>query len=203
MVRILFALFVGLGSLLSSAQAQTLLVLGDSLSAGYQMQAEQSWPALLNQKWQEEGGKHTLLNASISGETTQGALARLPAQLKEHKPDWLLIELGGNDGLRGFAPTITRQNLASMIALAKEQQTRVVLTQIQLPRNYGARYLRQFEQIFPELAQANDLPLLPFFMDDIALRPELMMNDGIHPTPAAQPQIRDKVARFMEPLLSQ
>ncbi|AYV36211.1 arylesterase [Aeromonas veronii] len=203
MVRILFALFVGLGSLLSSAQAQTLLVLGDSLSAGYQMQVEQSWPALLSQKWQEEGGKHTLLNASISGETTQGALARLPALLKEHKPDWLLIELGGNDGLRGFAPTITRQNLASMIALAKEQQTRVVLTQIQLPRNYGARYLRQFEQIFPELAQANDLPLLPFFMDDIALRPELMMNDGIHPTPAAQPQIRDKVARFMEPLLSQ
>ncbi|MBL0644782.1 arylesterase [Aeromonas veronii] len=203
MVRILFALFVGLGSLLSSAQAQTLLVLGDSLSAGYQMQVEQSWPALLNQKWLEEGGKHTLLNASISGETTQGALARLPALLKEHKPDWLLIELGGNDGLRGFAPTITRQNLASMIALAKEQQTRVVLTQIQLPRNYGARYLRQFEQIFPELAQANDLPLLPFFMDDIALRPELMMNDGIHPTPAAQPQIRDKVARFMEPLLSQ
>ncbi|WP_088868621.1 arylesterase [Aeromonas veronii] len=203
MVRILFALFVGLGSLLSSAQAQTLLVLGDSLSAGYQMQVEQSWPALLSQKWQEEGGKHTLLNASISGETTQGALARLPALLKEHKPDWLLIELGGNDGLRGFAPTITRQNLASMIALAKEQQTRVVLTQIQLPRNYGARYLRQFEQIFPELAQANDLPLLPFFMDDIALRPELMMNDGIHPTPAAQPQIRDKVARFLEPLLSQ
>ncbi|HDO1327717.1 TPA: arylesterase [Aeromonas veronii] len=203
MVRILFVLFVGLGSLLSSAQAQTLLVLGDSLSAGYQMQVEQSWPALLNQKWQEEGGKHTLLNASISGETTQGALARLPALLKEHKPDWLLIELGGNDGLRGFAPTITRQNLASMIALAKERQTRVVLTQIQLPRNYGARYLRQFEQIFPELAQANDLPLLPFFMDDIALRPELMMNDGIHPTPAAQPQIRDKVARFMEPLLSQ
>lgn len=203
MVRILFALFVGFGSLLSSAQAQTLLVLGDSLSAGYQMQVEQSWPALLNQKWQEEGGKHTLLNASISGETTQGALARLPALLKEHRPDWLLIELGGNDGLRGFAPTITRQNLASMIALAKEQQTRVVLTQIQLPRNYGARYLRQFEQIFPELAQANDLPLLPFFMDDIALRPELMMNDGIHPTPAAQPQIRDKVARFMEPLLSQ
>ncbi len=203
MVRILFALLVGLGSLLSSVQAQTLLVLGDSLSAGYQMRVEQSWPALLNQKWQDEGGKHTLLNASISGETTQGALARLPALLKEHNPDWLLIELGGNDGLRGFAPTITRQNLASMIALAKEQQTRVVLTQIQLPRNYGARYLRQFEQIFPELAETNDLPLLPFFMDDIALRPELMMNDGIHPTPAAQPQIRDKVARFMEPLLSQ
>ncbi|WP_421199255.1 arylesterase [Aeromonas enteropelogenes] len=197
MARILFALCF----LISSVQAQTLLVLGDSLSAGYQMQAQQSWPALLNQKWQNEGAVHSLINASISGETTQGGLARLPALLEEHQPDWLLIELGGNDGLRGFAPAITRKNLADMIALAKANQTRVVLTQIQLPRNYGARYLRQFEQIFPELAEANQLPLLPFFMDDIALRPELMMNDGIHPTPAAQPQIRDKVARFIEPLL--
>lgn len=197
MPRILFALCF----LISSVQAQTLLVLGDSLSAGYQMQAQQSWPALLNQKWQNEGAVHSLINASISGETTQGGLARLPALLEEHQPDWLLIELGGNDGLRGFAPAITRKNLADMIALAKANQTRVVLTQIQLPRNYGARYLRQFEQIFPELAEANKLPLLPFFMDDIALRPELMMNDGIHPTPAAQPQIRDKVARFIEPLL--
>lgn len=197
MARILFALCF----LISSVQAQTLLVLGDSLSAGYQMQAQQSWPALLNQKWQNEGAVHSLINASISGETTQGGLARLPALLEEHQPDWLLIELGGNDGLRGFAPAITRKNLADMIALAKANQTRVVLTQIQLPRNYGAHYLRQFEQIFPELAEANKLPLLPFFMDDIALRPELMMNDGIHPTPAAQPQIRDKVARFIEPLL--
>ncbi|WP_421204234.1 arylesterase [Aeromonas enteropelogenes] len=197
MARILFALCF----LISSVQAQTLLVLGDSLSAGYQMQAQQSWPALLNQKWQNEGAVHSLINASISGETTQGGLARLPALLEEHQPDWLLIELGGNDGLRGFAPAITRKNLVDMIALAKANQTRVVLTQIQLPRNYGARYLRQFEQIFPELAEANKLPLLPFFMDDIALRPELMMNDGIHPTPAAQPQIRDKVARFIEPLL--
>jgi len=201
--RVLFSLLVAFCGPLSAVQAQTLLVLGDSLSAGYQMQVEQSWPALLNQQWQEEGGKHALINASISGETTQGALARLPTLLTEHQPDWLLIELGGNDGLRGFAPTITRQNLASMIALANEQRIRVVLTQIQLPRNYGTRYLRQFEQIFPELAEANKLPLLPFFMDDIALRPELMMNDGIHPTPQAQPLIRDKVARFMAPLLNQ
>lgn len=203
MVRMLFALLLALAGQISSVQAQTLLVLGDSLSAGYQMPLEQSWPALLNQKWQDEGGKHTLLNASISGETTQGALARLPALLKEHTPDWLLIELGGNDGLRGFAPAITRQNLVNMIALAKAQRVKVALTQIQLPRNYGARYLRQFEQIFPDLAQAHELPLLPFFMDDIALRPELMMNDGIHPTPQAQPLIRDKVARFMAPLLDQ
>lgn len=179
------------------------MVLGDSLSAGYQMPADQSWPALLNQKWQQQGGEHQLINASISGETTQGALARLPALLKEHQPDWVLIELGGNDGLRGFAPAITRDNLARMVALTKELQVKTVLTQIQLPRNYGARYLRQFEQIFPELAAANALPLMPFFMDDIALRPELMMNDGIHPTAEAQPLIRDRVASFIEPLLTQ
>ena len=202
MIRVLFVLSCLCGWL-SSAQAQTLLVLGDSLSAGYQMQAEQSWPALLNEKWQQQGGEHRLINASISGETTQGGLARLPTLLEEHKPDWVLIELGGNDGLRGFAPAITRANLTKMVALAKASQTKTVLTQIQLPRNYGARYLQQFEQIFPELAQANGLPLMPFFLDDIVLRPELMMNDGIHPTAAAQPQIRDRVASFIEPLLTQ
>ncbi|MGS3152176.1 arylesterase [Aeromonas sanarellii] len=202
MMRLLFAVSC-LWCWAASVQAQTLLVLGDSLSAGYQMKAEQSWPALLNEKWQQQGGEHKLINASISGETTQGGLARLPALLEEHKPDWLLIELGGNDGLRGFAPAITRANLTNMVALAKASQTKTVLTQIQLPRNYGARYLEQFEKIFPELAQANDLPLMPFFIDDIVLRPELMMNDGLHPTAAAQPQIRDKVARFIEPLLTQ
>lgn len=202
MIRVLFVLSCLCGWI-SSAQAQTLLVLGDSLSAGYQMPAEQSWPALLNEKWQQQGGEHKLINASISGETTQGGLARLPALLEEHKPDWVLIELGGNDGLRGFAPAITRANLTKMVALAKASQTKTVLTQIQLPRNYGARYLQQFEQIFPELAQANGLPLMPFFLDDIVLRPELMMNDGLHPTAAAQPQIRDRVARFIEPLLTQ
>ncbi|MGL4269933.1 MAG: arylesterase [Plesiomonas sp.] len=197
MARILFALCLWV----SSIQAQTLLVLGDSLSAGYQMQAEQSWPALLNQQWQTAGADHTLINASISGETTQGALERLPTLLAEHKPDWLLIELGGNDGLRGFSPSIVRDNLTQIIKLAKAQQAHVVLTQIQLPRNYGARYLRQFEQIFPDLATAYDLPLLPFFMEDIASKPELMMSDGIHPTAVAQPLIRDKVAAFIEPLL--
>ena len=202
MIRVLFVLSCLCGWI-SSAQAQTLLVLGDSLSAGYQMQAEQSWPALLNEKWQQQGGEHRLINASISGETTQGGLARLPTLLAEHKPDWVLIELGANDGLRGFAPAITRANLTKMVELAKASQAKTVLTQIQLPRNYGARYLQQFEQIFPELAQANDLPLMPFFIDDIVLRPELMMNDGLHPTAAAQPQIRDRVASFIEPLLTQ
>lgn len=202
MMRLLFAVSY-LCCWAASVQAQTLLVLGDSLSAGYQMQAEQSWPALLNEKWQQQGGEHTLINASISGETTQGGLARLPTLLETHKPDWVLIELGANDGLRGFAPAITRANLTKMIELTRAHQAKTVLTQILLPRNYGARYLQQFEQIFPDLAKANDLPLMPFFLDDIVLRPELMMNDGLHPTAAAQPRIRDKVARFVEPLLTQ
>lgn len=202
MARFLFALSC-ICCWVASVQAQTLLVLGDSLSAGYQMQAEQSWPALLEQKWQQQGGKHRLINASISGETTQGGLARLPALLEQHKPDWVLIELGANDGLRGFAPAITRENLTRMVALAKAQRVKTVLTQIQLPRNYGARYLQQFEQIFPDLAKANELPLMPFFLDDIALRPELLMNDGLHPKAEAQPMIRDRVASFIEPLLTQ
>jgi acyl-CoA thioesterase-1 len=180
-----------------------VLVLGDSLSAGYQMAADQSWPALLQQQWQQQGGTHQVINASVSGETTQGGAARLPALLAEHQPDWLLIELGGNDGLRGFPPRLTYDHLASMIALAAAQQVKVVLTQIHLPRNYGARYLQQFESIFPALASAQQLPLMPFFMDDIVLRPELMMNDGIHPTATAQPHIRDQVAQFIEPLLAQ
>ena len=139
MMRLLFAVSC-LCCWAASVQAQTLLVLGDSLSAGYQMQAEQSWPALLNEKWQQQGGEHRLINASISGETTQGGLARLPTLLEEHKPDWVLIELGANDGLRGFAPAITRANLTKMVELAKASQAKTVLTQIQLPRNYGARY---------------------------------------------------------------
>ncbi|MFM4718570.1 arylesterase [Aeromonas bivalvium] len=201
MARILFALMWMMAT--ASVQAQTLLVLGDSLSAGYQMPADQSWPVLLGQQWQEAGGQHRLINASISGETTQGALTRLPVLLEEHKPDWLLIELGGNDGLRGFPPALTRQNLAKMLTMAERKGIRTILTQIQLPPNYGARYLRQFEQIFPELAAEQARPLLPFFLDDIVTRPELMLNDGIHPKAEAQPLIRDKVARFVEPLLSQ
>lgn len=138
MMRLLFAVSC-LCCWAASVQAQTLLVLGDSLSAGYQMQAEQSWPALLNEKWRQQGGEHTLINASISGETTQGGLARLPALLETHKPDWVLIELGANDGLRGFAPAITRANLTKMIELTRAHQAKTVLTQILLPRNYGAR----------------------------------------------------------------
>ena len=201
MGRILIALFCYWGSI-ALVQAQSLLILGDSLSAGYQMPVEKSWPALLQSRWQSEGLAHRVINVSISGETSQGAVARLPSLLEEHKPDWVLIALGGNDGLRGFPPPVTRRNLKTLIGDSQQSGARVVLTQIRLPPNYGARYTRQFEQLYRELAQAYRLPLLPFFLDEIALRPELMMNDGIHPKAEAQPQIRDRVAEFLAPLLS-
>lgn len=201
MVRVLLALLCYLGSI-GLAQAQSLLILGDSLSAGYQMPLEKSWPSLLQDRWVREGDPHRAINASISGETTQGALTRLPALLKEHQPDWVLIELGGNDGLRGFPPQVTERNLTALIDKATEAGARVILTQIRLPPNYGARYVRQFEQIYQSLAEQHRLPLMPFFLDDIALHPELMMNDGIHPKPEAQPRIRDTVARFVAPLLN-
>ncbi|WP_076575108.1 arylesterase [Aeromonas sp. RU39B] len=200
MPRILLAVLFWLGSI-AMAQAQSLLVLGDSLSAGYQMPLEKSWPSLLAAKWQQSG-EHQLINASISGETTQGALSRLPALLSEHQPQWVLIELGGNDGLRGFPPAVTERNLRAMITAANAANTKVILTQIRLPPNYGARYIKQFEQIYPMLATQYQLPLMPFFLDDIALRPELMMNDGIHPKAEAQPQISDTIGRFVEPLLT-
>ncbi|MDO2947624.1 arylesterase [Aeromonas simiae] len=200
MARVLLALLCYLGSI-GLAQAQSLLILGDSLSAGYQMPLEKSWPSLLQERWVREGDIHRAINASISGETTQGALTRLPALLKEHQPDWVLIELGGNDGLRGFPPQVTERNLTALIDRATAAGAKVILTQIRLPPNYGARYVRQFEQIYPGLAEQYRLPLMPFFLDDIALHPELMMNDGIHPKPEAQPRIRDTVARFVAPLL--
>ncbi|MBZ6066403.1 arylesterase [Aeromonas schubertii] len=200
MGRILIALFCCWGSIV---QAQSLLILGDSLSAGYQMPVEKSWPALLQVRWQSEGQSYRVINASISGETTQGAMARLPSLLEEHKPDWVLIELGGNDGLRGFPPPVTERNLKGLIDGSQQAGARVILTQIRLPPNYGARYTQQFERLYPTLAQEYKLPLLPFFLDEIALRPELMMNDGIHPKAEAQPRIRDQVADFLAPLLVQ
>ncbi|MGL5948855.1 MAG: arylesterase [Aeromonas sp.] len=182
-----------------AANLPTWLILGDSLSAGYQMPAEKSWPALLDKRWQA-AGLGRVINASISGETTQGGLARLPALLAQHQPSAVLIELGANDGLRGQPTAAMQANLAQMIALAKAQGAQVVLTQIKLPRNYGARYGRQFEQVFTDLAAASMLPLLPFFIEPLLNRPELMLPDGLHPTAAAQPLIAEQVASFLATL---
>ena len=190
MLRILCALCVLCAI---NSHATTLLVYGDSLSAGYQLAPEQSWPALLAQRWQQQGVDIRLINASVSGETTQGGLARLAAALQSHQPDWVLLELGANDGLRGLPPKLTRQNLEQMLQLLEQRGIHPILTQIHLPPNYGARYIRQFEAIYPELAQRHKLPLLPFFMNELILDQALLLPDGLHPNAQGQRHILEQV----------
>ncbi|VTP15240.1 Acyl-CoA thioesterase I precursor [Phytobacter ursingii] len=184
---------------LRAAAADTLLVLGDSLSAGYRMAANTAWPALLNEKWQQ---KPPVINASISGDTSQQGLARLPALLKEHQPRWVLVELGGNDGLRGFAPQQTEQTLRTILQTVKAANAEPLLMQIRLPANYGRRYTESFSAIYPKLAKEFDVPLLPFFMEEVYLKPQWMQDDGIHPNRDAQPFIADWMATRLAPLVN-
>ncbi|MFH7566393.1 arylesterase [Oceanimonas smirnovii] len=198
MLRIL-VLFVFLGS--PAVLADTLLILGDSLSAGYRMRADQAWPHLLAEKWQQQGRDVTVINASVSGDTTQGGLQRLPPLLQRHQPSLVLLELGGNDGLRGLPPDLIERNLAQLITLANNAGARVVLTDIQLPPNYGRRYLQQFESLFSRLATQQQVPLLPFFVAPLIGQNGMMMDDGIHPTAEAQPLIAEQVDEFLTPYL--
>lgn len=180
------------------ASADTLLILGDSLSAGYRMSASAAWPALLNDKWQK---KPVVINASISGDTATQGRSRLPALLKQHQPQWVLIELGGNDGLRGFPPQNVEQDLRDIISKVKAADAKPLLMQIRLPANYGRRYNEAFSSIYPRLAQEYKVPLVSFFMEQVYLKPEWMQQDGIHPNPAAQPFIADLMAKELAPLV--
>lgn len=182
------------------AAADTLMVLGDSLSAGYRMSATAAWPSLLDKQWQQ---KPKVINASISGDTAAQGLARLPALLKQHQPQWVLIELGGNDGLRGFPPDAIAQNLSKVIDDVKAANAKPLLMQIRLPANYGRRYTEAFSDIYPGLAQQHNIPLVPFFMEQVYLKPEWMQQDGIHPNPDAQPFIAQLMAKDLAPLVKQ
>ncbi len=186
----------------STALSQTLLVLGDSLSAGYQMPAEKSWPALLPPLLAQQAQPTAVINASISGDTSGNGLARLPKLLKQHKPDFVLIELGANDGLRGFHPKILRNNLSQMIIEIKKVRSQPLLMQIEVPPNYGKRYNELFRNTYPSLSKATNVPLLPFFLIDIIVKPELMMKDGLHPTAEAQPLIAQFMAKHLQPYLN-
>lgn len=181
--------------------ADNLLIIGDSLSAVYRLPVDSSWPSLLNKKWQNEAGKPNIINASISGDTAAQGLARLPALLKQHHPRWVLIELGANDGLRGFAPPAISQTLTQIITLVKQADAQPLLMQIRLPPNYGRRYTDAFYAIYPALAKQNDIPLVPFFMEQVAVKPEWMQDDGLHPAQTAQPFIADWMADKLAPLV--
>ncbi len=178
---------------------QTLVVLGDSLSAAYGLTQEQGWVSLLQNAWQEQG--IYVINAAISGETTDGGLSRLPRLLDQHNPTHLYIELGGNDGLQGHSIKKMQRNIESMIELAHERGVAVILQEMLVPTNYGRRYNEMFVNMFVEVSEKHDVPLIPFFLRDIGLDKSLMQKDQIHPNLEAQPLIAELMQAQLEPLL--
>jgi len=185
----------------SASEPPVLLVLGDSLSAGYGMDRENSWVSLLQTRLNDRGYPYRVLNSSISGDTSQGGLTRLPRLLERYQPQIVIIELGANDGLRGIDPGVTRANLEDMIRQSQASGARVLLAGIRLPPNYGSAYLQQFESIYADLASQYQTLLVPFFMDGVALEPDLLQADNIHPNEQGQPVLLDNVWTVLEPAL--
>lgn len=199
--RLLF-LLVCLWPLRLAAEDATIVILGDSLSAAFGMELSESWPSLLQQRLDENGHAYRVFNSSITGETTQGGLTRLPRLLQKHDPQIVIVELGGNDGLRGLPLEVTRNNLASIIEQSQAAGARVILAEMRIPPNYGRTYTEKFNGTYADLAAEFGVGLLPFLLQDIALEPGMMQEDGIHPTAAAQPLILEQVWSALQPLLS-
>ena len=187
--------------LAQASEERAIVILGDSLSAAYGMEVQESWPSLLQQRLEKDGYAYRVFNSSIAGDTTQGGLARLPRLLERQRPAIVIIELGGNDGLRGLPIGVTRANLSQMIDLSREAGAAVILSEIRIPPNYGPAYTERFTAVFHELAGQEGVALLPFLLEDIALEPGMMLPDGIHPTAEAQPVILDEVWAVLEPFL--
>jgi len=177
----------------AQARADNILVLGDSISAAYGMSLEQGWVALFADKVAENHPQYSVVNASISGETTAGGLRRLPALLEEHQPGLVIIELGANDGMRGYPLGTLRGNLTSLVELSKAAGARVVLLPMEIPPNYGVRYTSGFRQSYVQVAGETGSTLTPFVLDGVATEPTLMQADGIHPTVEAQPRLLDNI----------
>jgi acyl-CoA thioesterase I len=192
-------LFIALQNAVASAP--TILVFGDSLSAAHGIRPEEGWVALLAQRLQTQGYGYRVINASISGETSSGGLERLPRALQLQQPQIVILELGANDGLRGLPVSATRDNLTRMLQLAQAAKAKVLLLGIRLPPNYGARFNEQFERLFPELAAQLHVPLVPFLLQGVALNPQLMQEDGLHPAAAGEPVVLDTVWPYLKPLL--
>lgn len=165
------------------------------------MQQNEGWVHLLNKQLTEQNAPYEIVNASISGETTTGGLSRLESILNKNKVDHLLIELGGNDGLRGFPPKLIKNNLLQMIDIAQSKNIPVSLFSIKIPPNYGPRYTKMFEEVFSTVANEKSIELIPFFVEFVAVKPELMQEDGIHPNAKAQPIIVDIVREDLRKIL--
>lgn len=189
-------------TLLQAAPERKILLLGDSLGASYGVPAEQGWAKGLHQRLQNESAHLSVVNASISGDTTAGGLARLDALLQREKPEWVLIELGGNDGLRGLDLNAMKANLVAMVDLARLHQAQPALIGIKIPPNYGRKYRDRFEQVFVDISKEKNVPLLPFLLDGVGGIEQLMQEDRIHPNAKAQPVISENVWRFLQPLLN-
>ncbi len=192
-----FVIFQGI------AHAATILVWGDSLSAGYQLRPGEDWPTLLQTRLKQEGFTHAVINGSVSGETSAGGRSRLPAALEQHQPDLLILGLGANDGLRGLRPQLLAENLEVMIDAARQHGSRVLLVGMEMPPNYGPAYTRRFRQTFQDVAERSAVPLVPFLLDGFAGRPEFFLGDGIHPNAEAQELILDTVWSYLKPLLNE
>jgi acyl-CoA thioesterase-1 len=182
--------------------ANGILVIGDSLSAGYGIETQQGWVHLLSERLAELDRDIEVVNASITGDTTRGGLSRLPAALQRSQPAVVVIALGGNDGLRGFAPDQTRSNLRQMIQLSRDTGARVLLLGVRLPANYGQAFGEKFHRVYLDLAQEMDVALVPFFLEGVAETRALMQPDGIHPSAAAQPRMLDNIWEGLAPLLA-
>ena len=178
-----------------------MLVLGDSLSAEYGLTRGAGWVPLLKRRIATTGTRAVIVNASISGETTSGGRARLPALLAKHHPDIIVIELGGNDGLRGLSLSATQANMEDMIGMSKKTGARVLMLGMQIPPNYGGDYTRRFAGLYPTLAKQDGVTLVPFFLEGLQTRPELFQADRIHPVAAAQPLLLDNVWPYLSRLL--
>ena len=197
---LLLIVLLAISPLLSADEKARILVLGDSLSAGYGIELEESWVSLLAERV-AENHPYQVVNASVSGETSGGGLARLPALLKEHTPALVILELGGNDGLRGHPLNIMQQQLESIIQKSQDAGAQVLLLGMQIPPNYGQRYTEHFHQVYTQLAKKYELAYVPFFLEGVAVDRDLMQRDGIHPTAEAQPAMLDNVWVGLEPLL--
>jgi acyl-CoA thioesterase-1 len=174
-----------------SAEPPTILIFGDSLSAGYGIEVDQSWATLLQIRLSEQGYEHRVINASISGETTEGGATRIETALTDFSPDVIILELGGNDGLRGFPAARVKTNLEKIVTRAKASGAAVVLLGIRIPTNYGPRYSAEFEAVFRQVSENLDVRWIEFFMDGIALDDDLLQDDRIHPNALAQPMLLD------------
>lgn len=174
-----------------AAESPTVLIFGDSLSAGFGLDIDQSWVALLQKRLEETGYEHRVVNASISGETTEGGAARIDSAIDTFAPELIILELGGNDGLRGFPPARIKGNLEQIALHARDSGAQVVLLGIRIPTNYGTRYTQSFEAVYAEVAESLGIRWIEFFMEGVALNDELLQEDRIHPNAAAQPLLLD------------